>query len=116
MNQHTRYERARERVQQIKDVSVHLAVYVLVNVVFIRITMVTGEHWSIWPLLGWGIGVVIHALTVWGVDQWWGRAWEARDGAADGTRGAAGSAITPATACCAHTGRIHSHDFTRRHQ
>ncbi len=66
-------------MQQIKDFSVHLAVYVLVNVLLIVSNIVTGEHWSIWPLLGWGISVVIHALTVWRVNQWWGSALPTRE-------------------------------------
>ncbi len=79
MNTDQRYERARARVQQIKEFYVHLAVYVMVNVVLIVINIVMGEHWFIWPLLGWGIGVAVHAVTVWGVDQWWASAWEARE-------------------------------------
>ncbi len=79
MNHHRSYERARERVQQLKEFYVHLAVYVMVNIVLIAINIITAGHWFIWPLFGWGIGVAVHAVTVWGVDQWWGSAWEARE-------------------------------------
>jgi len=44
----------------------HLAVYVAVNLLLVVINLVTsrGYFWAIWPLLGWGIGIAIHALRV----------------------------------------------------
>jgi hypothetical protein len=45
---------------------IHLLVYVLVNAGLIAINLTTStEHlWFKWPLIGWGIGVVAHALAV----------------------------------------------------
>ena len=44
---------------------VHLAVYLLVNALLIAINLLTsaGHLWVQWPLLGWGTGVLVHALT-----------------------------------------------------
>jgi 2TM domain len=44
---------------------VHLAVYLVVNALLIAINLLTsaGHLWSRWPLLGWGIGVVVHAVV-----------------------------------------------------
>ena len=32
--------------------------------------------WFFWPLLGWGIGIVSHAFTTFGVFGIFGRDWE----------------------------------------
>jgi hypothetical protein len=42
----------------------HLAVYVVVNLLLVVINLVTWQDyfWAVWPLLGWGIGIAIHAL------------------------------------------------------
>ena len=44
----------------------HLAVFVAVNLLLLIINLVTspGSMWSIWPLIGWGIAIVFHALNV----------------------------------------------------
>ncbi len=41
----------------------HLAVYVLVNAMLIVIWAVTsaGSFWPIFPMLGWGVGLALHA-------------------------------------------------------
>ncbi len=46
----------------------HLAVYLAVNTLLIVINLLTspGSYWAIWPLLGWGIAIVIHAVSVFG--------------------------------------------------
>ncbi len=42
----------------------HARVYVIVNLLLVAIWAVTGAgyFWPIWPILGWGIGVVCHAV------------------------------------------------------
>ena len=46
----------------------HLAIYVIVNVMLIAINLATAPEslWFIWPLLGWGVAVGLHALKVFG--------------------------------------------------
>lgn len=44
----------------------HLAIYVAVNALLILIWAFSSSEgfWPMWPMLGWGIGVVSHAATV----------------------------------------------------
>ena len=61
------YEEAKKRVEEKKGFFIHLAIYVVVNIFLIIIWAVTnpgGYPWFIWPIIGWGIGVVIHGLSV----------------------------------------------------
>jgi hypothetical protein len=48
------------------DFRVHLLVYTLVNGMIVAIWMATGSgfFWPIFPLAGWGIGLVMHAWDV----------------------------------------------------
>lgn len=45
---------------------IHLTAYVSVNVLLIAINLLTSTHylWFVWALLGWGIGLLAHALAV----------------------------------------------------
>jgi class 3 adenylate cyclase len=46
------------------DLRVHFTIYALVNLMFIGIWAASGAgyYWPIWPMLGWGIGVAMHAV------------------------------------------------------
>jgi hypothetical protein len=60
-----RYERAQGRVKELKGFYTHATAYVLVNIGLFVINLLTGGGWWFyWPLLGWGIGLGIHALSV----------------------------------------------------
>ncbi len=79
--QQQRYDRAHARVQAVKGFYVHATAYVLVNVaLFVINLLVGGGWWFYWPLLGWGIGLGVHALSVFGFGGGgpWGQAWEER--------------------------------------
>lgn len=43
---------------------IHAGVYLLVNVGLWVIALASGRHWAIFPTLGWGLGLVIHAAIV----------------------------------------------------
>ena len=76
-----RYEWARARVQALKGFYIHAMVFVLVNVALLSINaLADGVWWFYWPLMGWGIGLGVHALAVFGFGGGgpWGRAWEER--------------------------------------
>ena len=61
------YQRARKRVEALKGFYIHATVFVLVNIALLVINvMVGGGWWFYWPLLGWGIGLGVHALGVFG--------------------------------------------------
>jgi 2TM domain len=54
------HELARKRV----DFRCHLLVYCIINAALWMIWFVTGAHypWPVWPMVGWGIGVIFHYL------------------------------------------------------
>jgi len=58
------YERAKERVENKIGFKTHLVIYLLVNVLLIVINFLTssGTLWFIFPLMGWGLAVIIHGL------------------------------------------------------
>jgi hypothetical protein len=43
---------------------VHATVYGLVNLTLWGIALANGRHWAIFPTLGWGLGLAIHAAVV----------------------------------------------------
>jgi hypothetical protein len=43
---------------------VHALVYVLVNLGLWAIALAGGKHWAIFPTLGWGLGLAVHATIV----------------------------------------------------
>ena len=60
-----RYQWANARVQAIKGFYIHATIFVLVNLGLFVINWVTpGNWWFYWPLIGWGVGLAIHALVV----------------------------------------------------
>ncbi|MFI4950355.1 MAG: 2TM domain-containing protein [Caulobacterales bacterium] len=44
----------------------HLLAYVVVNAGLVAINLVTspGYFWAIWPIIGWGLGVLAHGIAV----------------------------------------------------
>lgn len=43
----------------------HAAVYTLVNLGLVALSLANGRSWAIYPLLGWGVGLLAHGLSVW---------------------------------------------------
>lgn len=71
-------EQARRRAKKEREFYGHLATYLVVNAALVAMNVVTGgAFWAIWPLLGWGIGLGSHAVSLFGLP---GRAgdWEER--------------------------------------
>jgi ABC-type uncharacterized transport system fused permease/ATPase subunit len=64
MNDQQAYLRAKERVESKISFYLHLAVYIVVNILLIIINLATstGYLWFKWPLIGWGIAIGFHAL------------------------------------------------------
>ena len=54
------HELARKRV----EFRTHLLVYFVINASLWVIWYLTGSHypWPLWPMMGWGVGVVFHYL------------------------------------------------------
>lgn len=74
------YQQAKKRVGQIKGFYKHLALYVLVNALLLTINIVTSPTWLwfYWPLLGWGMGIAAHWVSVFGIGNVLGKDWEER--------------------------------------
>lgn len=78
MDEQARYEQAKKRAAEIRDFYQHLITYLVVNAALFVINILTspGYYWFVWPLAGWGIGVALHAVTVFG--GFMGKSWEER--------------------------------------
>jgi len=78
MQEDEKYKKAKERVKEIKDFYGHLLVYVVVNIgIFIINYIVSpGTYWFYWVLIGWGIGLAVHWVQVFGVGKILGEKWE----------------------------------------
>ena len=74
------YESAKKRVDEIKSFYSHLFVYMAVNAGLFLLNILTApKHlWFYWPLIGWGIGLSIHGLSVFGTQKFLGKDWEER--------------------------------------
>ncbi len=64
------YEAALERAEMLQGYYTHLLVYAVVNAGLFLINWFTrgdsGTWWFYWPLIGWGIGLAIHTMVVFG--------------------------------------------------
>jgi hypothetical protein len=63
---HELRDRAIRRLKKKHDFHAHLLVYGMVNAFLVVIWALTGAHffWPIFPMVGWGIGVVMNAWDV----------------------------------------------------
>ena len=78
--EHDRYKAAKSRVAQLRGFYVHLTTFIVVNAFLVTLNLLTSPDslWFYWVLLGWGIGLVAHALQVYGSFTIFGRDWEER--------------------------------------
>ena len=79
-NERERYERAKAQVGRVRGFYTHATVFVLVNLALLAINLITNPHglWFYWPLLAWGVGLAVHAFTVFGPSRVMGQDWEDR--------------------------------------
>ncbi len=54
------------RIEAKRGFWIHLVVYITVNALLVGIWATASDDffWPIWPILGWGIGLVSHAIAV----------------------------------------------------
>jgi hypothetical protein len=83
MTELEQYQKARERVQEIRGFYAHAAMYALANAALVILNLATlkkndGVIWFIWPLIGWGVGLAVHAISVFGLGPFLGKEWEQR--------------------------------------
>jgi len=79
MSEEELYREARKRVEEKKGFFMHLAVYICVNIFLVIIWAATGDGfpWFVFPLGGWGIGILFHFLGVFVFTRQTG--WEKRE-------------------------------------
>ena len=65
MSVHLESARAAKASRIRKGFSIHLAAYILVNALLVGINLATNPDrpWLKWPLLGWGLGILAHAIA-----------------------------------------------------
>lgn len=75
-----RYYQAKKRVEDIKGFYGNLIAYLIFNGFFLVLNLLTSpnELWFYWPLLGWGVGVVIHGMKVFNYFPFLNKNWEER--------------------------------------
>ncbi|OQY26834.1 MAG: hypothetical protein B6244_12665 [Candidatus Cloacimonetes bacterium 4572_55] len=69
---------ARKRVKELKEFYNHLGSYLIVNLFLMALSLMTKSFWFIFPLLGWGIGILSHAAKTFGLFGYGGSKWEER--------------------------------------
>lgn len=74
----TAYYKAQKRVEDIKGFYGNLWSYVIVSVGLAVLNLVTYPQywWFLYPVIGWGLGVLIHWMSVFNVMPFLGRDWE----------------------------------------
>ena len=75
-----RYYYARKKVNDIKGFYGNLIAYIVFNLFFLILNLLTSPShlWFYWPLLGWGVGVLFHGMKVFGYSPFFGKDWEER--------------------------------------
>ena len=73
-----KYYQAKERVDKMKEFYANLVSYIGVNTFLIFVNYYTGwgHKWFIYPLIGWGIGVMFHYFEAFGYYPFLGKNWE----------------------------------------
>jgi hypothetical protein len=73
------YERARKRVQELRDFYSHLGIFLALNLGLFLINMLVtpGRRWFLWPLILWGCAVLFHGMAVFFGGPF-GQRWEER--------------------------------------
>lgn len=75
-----RYFKAREKVEKMKEFYSHLVSYIGVNIFLVIVNYYSGwDHkWFIYPLIGWGIGIMFHYFEAFGYHPFLNKNWEER--------------------------------------
>ena len=67
-------------VRAVRGFYLQLGTYVVVCSMLVAINLLTYRHyfWAVWPMLGWGVGILLRALRVFDLLPWFGPEWERR--------------------------------------
>jgi hypothetical protein len=55
---------ARKRAGAKLGWSIHAMGYLVVNMLLLGLAVSSGRNWAVFPILGWSLGLAIHALVV----------------------------------------------------
>ena len=80
MNREEKRQAAEKKVEALRGFYIHLVVYAAVNTLLFLIDLLASPDslWFFWPLLGWGIAIVVHAISVFGSGRPLGADWKER--------------------------------------
>lgn len=74
-----RYIRAQERVEKLKGFYVHFFIYLLFIPIFVFLNIKSTDFpWALFPIGGWGLGVIGHAMDTFNYNPLLGKNWEER--------------------------------------
>ena len=72
-----RYEKAKERVEAIKNFYSNLFSYcIVIPFLWWLNYRTTSFTWAIFPTIGWGFGLIMHGLEAFAYNPLWGKRWE----------------------------------------
>lgn len=74
-----KYQKAKEKVRELKDFYTHATVYAIIMTMLILVNYFTTSFpWVIFPLVGWGLGLTAHGFNAHGYLPFLGKDWEER--------------------------------------
>jgi len=75
-----KYKLVKKQVERLKWFYVHLVIYIIFIPVLIYLNYISraGFPWALFPILGWGFGIVGHASETFNYNPFFGKNWEER--------------------------------------
>lgn len=78
-NNESKYKRAKERIGAIKSFYMNLLLYCMVIPCLAILNYNTTDFpWVLFPMLGWGFGLLAHGMSAFGFSPLWNKSWEHR--------------------------------------
>ena len=75
----SKYQLAQEKVERLREFYNHLIVFIIVMSGLFLLNYFTSSYfWVIFPLLGWGLGILGHASATFEWNLLFGKDWEER--------------------------------------
>ncbi|MDC7993819.1 2TM domain-containing protein [Altibacter sp. HG106] len=72
-------QRAEAYVKELRSFYGHLVIYLLFVPVFVILNILGSDFpWALFPIIGWGIGVLSHASETFGWNPFFSKDWESR--------------------------------------
>ncbi len=64
-----KYQIAKKKVRKVKSFYRHLSMWLVFSAFFLLLNVATdrNDFWAFWPIAGWGLGLVMHAIGVFGL-------------------------------------------------